>query len=66
MGHWEDFWYETHQTLTDLGLQKDFDKQLKKMHTQDKHKYKDTRTRWEYALTKVLDKHYNRKRKQPA
>ena len=63
MGHWEDFWYETHQTLTELDLQKEFDKQLKKMRAQDKHKYRDTKSRWEYALTKVLKTHNDKKNK---
>ena len=54
MGHWEDFWWETTTEIKDLGLQKQFDAQLEKMHTQDKHRYKDTRSKWEYAKTKVI------------
>ena len=50
---WEELWWDTHNELKKLGLQKQFDKQLQKMDTQDKHKYKDTRARWEYALNKV-------------
>ena len=49
----EDFWWDTHNELKKLGLQKKFDKQIKKMQTQEKHKYKDTRQIWEYALDKV-------------
>ena len=49
----EDFWWYTHNELKELGLQKKFDKQLEKMRTQDKHRYKDTREQWEYALNKV-------------
>ena len=56
MGHWEDFWWDTTNELKELGLEKDFNKQLKKMDTQTKHRYKDTRSRWEYALSKVLKK----------
>ena len=37
----EDFWWNTHNELQKLGLQKKFDKQMEKMKTQDKHKYKD-------------------------
>jgi len=54
MGHWEDFWWDTTKELEELGLKKQFNKQLKKMDTQRKHKYKDTRARWEYAFNKVL------------
>eukprot|EP01050_Picozoa_sp_SAG11_P001535 SAG11_NODE_67_length_18762_cov_13.942560_16_plen_65_part_00 len=54
MGHWEDFWWETSKSIEEKGLRKEFDAQLEKMSTQDKHRYKDTRDRWSYALTKVL------------
>ena len=53
MGSYEDFWWETSQSIKELGLQKEFDAQLKKMSSQDKHRYKDTRSRWEYAYNKV-------------
>jgi len=56
MGHWEDFWWETTKEIKERGLEKEFNKQLKKMDSQDKHKYKDTRARWEYAFTKILKK----------
>ena len=49
----EDFWWDTHNELKELGLQKKFDKQVKKMETQEHHKYKDARQIWEYALNKV-------------
>ena len=49
----EDFWWDTHNELQELGLQRKFDKQIKKMETQEKHKYKDPRQVWEYALNKV-------------
>ena len=49
----EDFWWFTQAEITELGLQKQFDKQIKKMNTQEKHKYKDPKQVWEYALNKV-------------
>ena len=49
----EDFWWDTHNELTKLGLQKKFNKQIKKIRTQEKHRYKDTREQWAYALDKV-------------
>ena len=61
MGHWEDFWVDTDNSLTELGLYENFQKQLKKMNHQDKHKYKDTRARWEYAYAKVLNELRNKK-----
>ena len=32
---------------------KEFDAQLEKMNGQDKHRYKDTRDKWQYAYNKV-------------
>ena len=49
----EDFWWFTQAEITKLGLQKKFDKQIKKMSNQEKHKYKDPKQIWEYALNKV-------------
>ena len=51
----EDFWWDTHNELEKLGLQKKFNKQIEKMKHQEKHKYKDTRQIWEYALNKVKE-----------
>jgi len=51
---YEDFWWETHHAIKSAGLQKEFDEQLQKMRNQDRHKYKDTRARWEYACSKVI------------
>ena len=45
------------------GLKKEFDAQLKKMESQDKHKYKDSRGRWDYAHHKVIKLYENKKSK---
>ena len=50
---WEDFWWDTYYEVKKLGIKEEFDAQLKKMDNQDKHKFKDSRARWEYALSKV-------------
>tara|TARA_R100001443_G_scaffold82353_1_gene89310 strand:- start:393 stop:581 length:189 start_codon:yes stop_codon:yes gene_type:complete len=60
---WEDFWYYIVEEVKELGVQKQFDAQLKKMSQQDKHRYKDTREKWEYALTKVK-KNLKKKKKK--
>ena len=54
MGHYEDLWYEIHESIEREGLQKEFEAQLKKMNAQDKHRYKESRDRWEYAYSRVL------------
>ena len=51
----EDFWWDTHNELQELGLQKKFDKQIKKMDTQEKHKHKEVHEVWEYALKKIQE-----------
>mgnify|MGYP003673793249 FL=1 len=56
MGHYEDSWYEITESIEREGLKKQFDAQLKRMGTQEKHKYKDSKDRWEYAHRKVLAK----------
>ena len=50
---WEDFWWDTHYEVKKLGIKKEFDAQLEKMNGQEKHRYKDTRSKWAYALDKV-------------
>ena len=35
MGHWEDFWYQIHDSIDKNGLRKEFDAQLKKMNKQN-------------------------------
>ena len=51
----EDFWWDVHNELKELGLQKKFDKQLKKMDTQEKHKHKEVCELWEYALKRIQE-----------
>ena len=45
--------YFIHTELTESKLWSKFNKQLKKMSTQPKHKYKEVVDRWEYAFNKV-------------
>jgi hypothetical protein len=49
----EDTMYEIHTALTESKLWGAFDKQLKKMSTQPKHKWKSVCEKWEYAYNKV-------------
>jgi len=49
----EDTLYEVYYEVQKEGLEKKFDKQVKKMQTQDKHKYKTIAERWEYALYRI-------------
>ena len=52
----EDTLYEIHTELTESGLWSKFNKQLKKMNTQLKHKWKTPVERWEYALNRIKEK----------
>ena len=49
----EDTLFEIATKVAAEGIRKEFDKQLKKMGEQDKHKWKDMCERWEYAYNKV-------------
>ena len=49
----EDTMYEIHTALTESKLWDAFNEQLKKMRAQNKHKYKTSSERWEYAFNKV-------------
>ena len=52
----EDTMFEIHTEVTKSGLWVEFNKQLKKMGTQPKHKYKEVCERWEYALKRIKEK----------
>ena len=64
MGHYEDIFYQITESINNLGLRKQFDDQLEKMRHQDKHRYKETRDRWDYAYNKVIKKYENKRNKK--
>lgn len=49
----EDVMYRIYRELETNGLRRKFDKQIKKMGTQEKHKFKEVSELWEYAFNKV-------------
>ena len=49
----EDRLMEVYYEVENSGLREKFDKQVKKMLHQDKHKYKNIAERWEYALHRI-------------
>ena len=51
----EDTMYEIHTELTQSGLWDKFNKQIKKMSTQPKHKWKSVCEKWEYALKRIKE-----------
>ena len=52
----EDTMYEIHIKLDKLNLHKEFNAQIKKMYSQEKHKWKDLCEKWEYAFNKIKNK----------
>ena len=58
---WEDFWWDITESIDREGIRKEFDAQLEKMNSQDKHLFKDTRDRWEYEYNKVIKNKKNKK-----
>ena len=51
---YEDFWWDISEDIKKRGLKKEFDAQLEKMNHQDKHQYKATRSKWDYAYHKII------------
>ena len=52
----EDTMYAIHAELTESKLWDKFNAQLKKMETQEKHKWKTSCESWEYALKRIKEK----------
>ena len=55
-GKQEDTMFEIHTEVTKSGLWVEFNKQLKKMSSQEKHKWKTPSEKWEYALKRIKEK----------
>ena len=51
----EDTLWFIHEEVEKKGLRRKFDKQVKKMETQEKHKYKEVHEVWEYALKRIQE-----------
>ena len=51
----EDTMYRIYREVEEKKLRRKFDKQLKKMKTQEKHKYKEVCELWEYALKRIQE-----------
>ena len=51
----EDTMYRIYMEVEKKGLRRKFDKQIRKMETQEKHKYKDVCEVWEYALKRIQE-----------
>ena len=52
----EDTMYAIHTELTESKLWSEFNAQLKKMNSQEKHKWKSSVERWEYTLKRIKEK----------
>ena len=51
----EDTLWFIYEEVEKKGLRKKFDKQVKKIEAQEKHKYKEVHEVWEYALKKIQE-----------
>ena len=51
----EDTMYRIYKEVEEKKLRRKFDKQLKKMGTQEKHKHKDVCEMWEYAFKRIQE-----------
>lgn len=53
MGHYEDTFFEIYHDIQRKGLRNQFDSQVKKMKSQEKHRFKSPKELWVYAHNKV-------------
>jgi hypothetical protein len=53
MGHYEDSFFEIYQAVATANIKVEFNKQVEKMKTQDKHRFKSTKEVWEYAYHRI-------------
>lgn len=53
MGHYEDAIVEVYYEVEERDLRKEFEDQLKKMRSQEKHRNKSMKERYEYALYRI-------------
>jgi len=53
MSQTEDFLFDIYTTIVKEKLLPEFNKQTKKMEKQNKHQYKSTLEKWEYALYRI-------------
>ena len=51
----EDTMYHIYTEVEKKGLRKKFDKQIKKMETQEKHQHKEVCEMWEYAFNRIQE-----------
>jgi len=49
----EDIMWDIHTEVTQSNLWDEFNTQLKKMESQEKHRFKNVCERWEYALYRI-------------
>jgi hypothetical protein len=53
MSTYEDTLMEVYLEVENKGIREEFEKQCKKMSSQDKHRYKTVAEKWEYALYRI-------------
>lgn len=56
MSTYEDTLMEVYLEVNKKGIRDEFEKQCKKMNSQEKHKFKTVAEKWEYALKRILEK----------
>ncbi len=56
MSAYEDTLMEVYLEVNKKGIRDEFEKQCKKMESQEKHKFKTVAEKWEYALKRILEK----------
>jgi len=60
MGMYEDDFYEIYNIIERHGLRKEYNIQMQKMNSQDKHKHKEIKDQMRYACEKVVKLNKNK------
>lgn len=58
MGNWDNLYYEIHDEITLMGLQKEFSNLVNQLSCEDKYKHQPARARWSTALLMIQNNEY--------
>jgi len=58
MGNWDNLYYEIHDEITLMGLQKEFSNLVNQLSCEEKYKHQPVRARWSAALQMIQNNEY--------
>ena len=58
MGNWDNLYYEIHEEIALMGLQKEFSNLVNRLSYEDKFKHQTARARWNAAFIMIKNNEY--------